>query len=133
MLFIFTGILQFSRFGQSIIKHTLNLSSDCTLPGDAEKVCPHYFVGDAAFPLKRNMMRPYPGRSLDNTKCIFNYQLSRTIENAFGILTARWRILLTTMEYAPENAEKIVLACIALHNFITHNEAYFVFHEGGWK
>ncbi|KAJ8963517.1 hypothetical protein NQ314_005572 [Rhamnusium bicolor] len=32
---------------------------------------------DEAFPLKRNLMRPYPQRSLDNEKRQFNYRLSR--------------------------------------------------------
>lgn len=55
------------------------------------------FIGDEAFPLKTYLMRPIPGRSLDNQQQkVYNYRVSRarrTIENAFGILVARWRVL----------------------------------------
>lgn len=90
-----------------------------------EDVLPNFFVADAAFPLTENLMKPYPGTLLSPEKEKFNKRLSRarrTIENAFGILVARWRILLGTLHLAPHNAEKIVLACIALHNFIMLND-----------
>lgn len=70
-------------------------------------------------------MRPYPGKLITLDKRIFNYRLSRArvvIENAFGILVARWRVLSTKINCFPENAEKIVLATVALHNFIRINE-----------
>ena len=38
---------------------------------------PYFFVGDAAFPLKTYMLRPYLGRYLLESKRIFNYRLSR--------------------------------------------------------
>lgn len=41
---------------------------------------------------------------------------------SFGILTARWRVLLTTIHMHPKNVKKVVLACIALHNFIMLNK-----------
>ncbi len=67
-----------------------------SLPG-AEDLgrLPFVMVGDAAFPLKPKLMRPYPGRNLERRKANFNYRLSRariTVEKAFGILSSRWRI-----------------------------------------
>jgi len=42
----------------------------------------------------------------------------RTIENSFGILVIRWRVLYTKMVLSPENARGVILACVALHNFL---------------
>jgi len=56
---------------------------------------------------------------------IFNYRLSRarrTIENAFGILVAKWTILKNSICCKPETAESIVMALICLHNFLLESE-----------
>lgn len=71
-------------------------------------VMPFVLVGDHAFPLKKYLMRPYGGKQneLSYTKKVFNYRLSRcrrVIENAFGILVARWRILKQIVIALPEN------------------------------
>ena len=53
---------------------------------------PYIVVGDEAFPLRNNMLRPYHGRNMNKEKSVFNYRLSRVrriVENAFGILTSR--------------------------------------------
>lgn len=89
------GILSRSVLGKALYEDTLNLpKGTARLPGsDKETSC--YFVADGAFHMSTNVMRPYPGRFLDEQKRIFNYRLSRarrTIENTFGILSARWRI-----------------------------------------
>jgi len=71
-------------------------------------------------------MRSYPGKLLSREKRVYNYRTSRArvvIENAFGILVARWRILLTKINCFPENVEKIVLPAIDLHNFIKLNSS----------
>ncbi|XP_055908886.1 uncharacterized protein LOC129943447 [Eupeodes corollae] len=117
-------ILQVSCFGKKLLGNKLPTPQPTNLP-DSPVQIPHYFVGDAAFPLATNLMRPYPVTLLQPKEENFNKRLSRarrTIENSFGILVARWRILLTTLHMLPENAEKIILACIALHNFIMLNK-----------
>ena len=40
----------------------LNIPEPMVLPNTAV-VVPHIFVGDEGFPLKPNLMRPYPGMS----------------------------------------------------------------------
>uniref|UniRef100_A0AAZ3PL96 DDE Tnp4 domain-containing protein n=1 Tax=Oncorhynchus tshawytscha TaxID=74940 RepID=A0AAZ3PL96_ONCTS len=80
------------------------------------------FVVDEAFPLRANLMRPYPGSSgLDEAKKIDNYRHSRTrriSEKGFGILAGIWRVLGRALELASEKAEAIVKACMALHNYL---------------
>lgn len=108
-----------SEFGRRLLLGDLGLPQPSAFPnGD---VLPYFIVGDAAFPLKQNLMRPYPGRNLPPMHEHFNYRLSRarrTIENAFGILAARWRILLAPLHLRPEAAENIVKATVVLHNFV---------------
>ncbi|KAK2717644.1 hypothetical protein QYM36_006423 [Artemia franciscana] len=38
---------------------------------------PYYFAADEAFPLSRNLLKPYSNKNLDNIKMAFNYRLSR--------------------------------------------------------
>lgn len=67
-------------------------------------------------------MRPYARRSLESDQQrVFNYRLSRarrTIENAFGILVARWAILQNPIRLKLSTAEAIIQAITCLHNFI---------------
>lgn len=110
-----------SVFGQALEDQSL-LTPQGTSGG-----LPYVFVADEAFPLKQHIMRPYPGlNKLSNRQRIFNYRLSRArrcIESAFGILSARWRILLTTINADADNVDNIIKACVCLHNFIKINDS----------
>jgi len=65
-------------------------------------------------------MKPFTGDNLTDEQRIFNYRLSRarrTIENAFGILVTKWKILQSRIDAQPKVASKIVLAAVAVHNY----------------
>ncbi|XP_072766595.1 uncharacterized protein [Anoplolepis gracilipes] len=82
------------------------------------------FIGDERFPLSKNFLRPYSGRNLDDKKRIFNYRLCarRTIENAFGILVSRWRVLRRPICMHPITVDKIIMSTVCLHNFLKNRD-----------
>ncbi|KAF0713547.1 putative nuclease HARBI1, partial [Aphis craccivora] len=73
---------------------------------------PYVFVADGAFGLHDNIMKPYPGvQEKSSKKRVFNYRFSRArrvVENSL-----RKPLLLQ-----PDKAEKIVLACCYMHNYL---------------
>ena len=88
------GVLAHSAFSQVMERGEMNFPRSCPLPG-SDTVAPHVILGDAAFPNRVDLMRPYPGHNLPEDQATFNYRLSRArrvIENTFGILSVRWRI-----------------------------------------
>ena len=93
------------------------------------EMLPYVLIGDEIFALKPWFMKPFPGRDLNENKCIFNYRLSRarrTIENAFGILSAKWRIYRKPIRADVGTVEKIVKATVCLRNYLrlTENATY---------
>lgn len=115
-----------SSFGQAIEANSLNLPGSCPLPGTSSPSLPYVFVGDEAFPLKVNLMRPYPGKELDESKAVYNYRLSRArtiIENSFGILAARWRIFRRPIIAHPNKVVAFAKAAVALHNYLHTTES----------
>lgn len=46
----------------------------------------------------------------------------RIVENAFGIMSHTWRILLSRIHTDPVTANNIVLACCVLHNYLRMKE-----------
>ena len=62
------GILSNSSFGQALDNDLLFIPKPLALPNTTEPPLPYVIVRDEAFPLKVNMLRPYPGRYLPGTK-----------------------------------------------------------------
>jgi len=92
-----------------------------TAPLGHNDTLPHVFVADEAFPFMPNLMQPYPGKNLEPAKQQLNYRLSRArrvVENAFGMLAARFRVYRRTMDQRPDTVDKTIKATCVLHNML---------------
>lgn len=116
-----SGIWSNTKMCEALEKNTLSVPPARPLP-NTDLASPFCLVGDEGFPLKKYLMRPYARKNLlGDQPRIFNYRLSRArrvIENAFGILVARWRVLQKPLGMKVETAEAIVQATTCLHNYI---------------
>lgn len=90
---------------------------------------PYMLVGDGGFPLRSDLMKPYPCSQMDHRRRVFNRCLLRTqsvAENAFGILANRLRVFRSPISLLPGNIVKITMAALCIHNFLLEHrsEAY---------
>lgn len=114
-------------FGKKLYTEQLGLPAPICLPNTSDTPQPFVIVGDEAFGLHKNLLRPFPGRGLDQRKRTFNYRLSRArryVECAFGILANKWRILHTAMNVEPDFGDTIVKACCILHNYVRRRDGF---------
>lgn len=119
------GVFNRCSLANAIETNALNLP-DATPLQNRNKPVPYVIVADDAFALKPYLLKPYPFRNLSASQRIFNYRLSRArriVENSFGILAARFRVLGKPIALHPDNARKVTLAVCALHNFIMTRSA----------
>ncbi|XP_049764668.1 uncharacterized protein LOC126093298 [Schistocerca cancellata] len=114
------AIFRESALFMKLMDGSLNLPPKSPLPGS--DICvPYMFVADDAFALKENLMKPYPERDMTPEKRIFNYRICRArrvVENAFGIMSNKFRILLQTIPLSVSKVELITKVCCLLHNFV---------------
>lgn len=112
--------LQSSSFGQTMEQGNLDLPDPTPLPGETQNM-PFYFVADEAFPLKKNIMKPYGRNQLTNNRRAYNNRLSRarkSVECTFGMMTSKFGALKTPIHCKPENVDNIIKAICVLHNVI---------------
>ena len=108
---------------QDLEDGSINRPAPCLLTDDPEDTTdvPYYIISDDAFALKDYCMKPYSRHSMSPKELIFNYRLSRArrvVENAFGLLAQRFRVMLSTCELIPENARTVMKCCTTLHNLL---------------
>lgn len=148
------GVISHTDFGRMMDNQQLAIPPPEKLCDDDVMPMPYVFVGDEAFSLTANFMKPYPGRGAEeddiyNEKCIFNYRLSRArmvVENAFGILASRFGVFQRQMLLSPEKAQTVTLACCYLHNFLRRKSKRYIMqgtvdwedengtvHGGSWR
>ena len=92
---------------------------------------------DTGYPNRPGYLAPYKGVKYHQDawkagpcprgkKEIFNKahsSLRSVIEQSFGMLKMKWRILLGLPHYSERRQAKIILACCGLHNFILENDS----------
>lgn len=120
------GIFFDSCIGKALESNTFNMPADRPLIEGTEPM-PYVIVGDEAFPAKKYLLRPFPGRNLSEDKRVFNYRLSRArrvVENTFGLLCQKFRLFLNKMLVHPDKADKIILASLSLHNFLREDNNF---------
>nr|XP_022911187.1 protein ALP1-like [Onthophagus taurus] len=97
---------------------TLNIAIQNKLLGFPDK---SVIIGDDAFPLRANLMKPYSKNNLSNEEKVFNYRLSRArrvVENAFGILVWRFRVFQRPIQLKSDTIDKVIWAACSLHNWL---------------
>lgn len=93
----------------------------------------NYYICDNAFTIGKGILTPYRGVRYDIHKVgdasltpqkkeeLFNLKHScarRVIDKAFGLLKMRWEVLKSNSYYSIKVQNRIIMACVLLHNFI---------------
>ena len=125
------GIFNNSSLCSAITNGTAGLPNPEPLPNDDHPLGYH-IIGDDAFALRPWLMKPFACKKLGKKMQIFNYRLSRArrvVENAFGIMAARFRCLLSPLQMDEKRAQYIILGCCILHNMLCErNEPGYLSH-----
>lgn len=125
------GAIKSTQFYNDLISGNLNTPPPEPVNGSLFGL-PYVFVGDEAFSLRPDFMKPFNVNTLTAERRIFNYRLSRArrvVENAFGILSNRFRILHTSINLSLDKIDIVVLTCCMLHNFLRRNCASYLPQE----
>ncbi|XP_042889101.1 uncharacterized protein LOC122264324 isoform X2 [Penaeus japonicus] len=122
-----SSIFKHTSFWKSIDENELPFPKPKPLPGIEHPCVPYVLLGDEAFSLHTNLMRPFSGRQLSITKRVFNYRLNRTrrcVEHAFSLLSSKWKIFHRPLNVSQELAMNVIKACCVLHNFVLERDGY---------
>lgn len=129
------GIFNKSTMGKAIKNGHFNMPPPQCIP-QTDLLAPFVIVGDQAFPLLVNLMRPFPeNQSIGNSlKEEFNYRLSRArrvSENAFGISTSLFTIFTKPFDIRCDATRNdLIFSTCLLHNLIRdENEEFFLSHQ----
>jgi len=119
------GIIECTEFYRRLQNNQLHIPDN----NETSENLNFVFLADDAFPLQEHILKPFPQRNLSKEKRIFNYRFSRArncVENTFGLITTRFRVLHHAINLNPEKAKHIVLAICVLHNFLRQRSASYL-------
>lgn len=120
------GCIHETTFGQMMDADELSIPEPEKLHDDDLLYLPFVFLGDDAFALSENFMKPHGGEALDISKRIYNY--------AFGILASRFGVFQRAIQLSPDKAQTVTLACCYLHNFLRKkSKRYIVGGTADWE
>lgn len=116
------GVFKNSKLYSMIENRELNLPISNPLPS-RNKSMPYIILGDSAFALTENVMKPFPGQThaRGSLERVFNYRLSRArrvVENVFGIMAQVFLVFKRPLLLEPKKAAVIVLTAAHLHNYL---------------
>jgi predicted transcriptional regulator len=86
-------------------------------PQNGRMELPYVFMGDEAFTLLENFLKPFSQKGLNTEKKIFNYRLSSSriiVKNFLGIVASRFRIFHTHINLKLDRKETAVALCITI-------------------
>jgi hypothetical protein len=86
--------------GKALSANKVNIPAQQKI-GSTDSDIPFYLVGDEAFPLQQNLMKPFPRRQFYISKRIFNSRLSRarrTVECDFGVSVRKFGLFTESIE-----------------------------------
>lgn len=118
------GILQYTTFYERLIGDKLNLPEKIECKENLNFV----FIGDEAFALHKHLLKPFSQSSLNYERRIYNYRLARgrnVVENVFGLISSRFRVLHTAINMKPLNIQFVVLAICTLHNYLIRAKIHY--------
>jgi hypothetical protein len=129
-----TCIFKKSNLWKRFTAWQLDLPGDKPLPSDDSREgtpVPHVLLGDEAFGLSKNLLRPYPSKNVSHEKRIYKYRHARArhvVECTFGILKNKWHILQSVILVHSNFASVIVQCYCVMHNFVRKRDG-FVFED----
>lgn len=116
-----SSIFSESAMGKRIYTYSMAFPPDEPITEGGNNL-PYVILGDEGFPLKRFLLRPFPrAKKMSKEQRVYNYRLCRcrrVVENAFGILSQRWRVYFRPMNCKIETVQKVIQATTVLHNYL---------------
>ena len=119
------GVFAHSQIGYAMNNGKMNLPSPRQLSNQSPVQFPYVLVGDEAFPLKVNLIKPYPRGCIGINERVANYRISRArrvVENSFGICASRFRIFRRSIIAKTTLVIAITKAVVLLHNFLMYSD-----------